>query len=74
MTTTDNKHCSLGHDRCKPNEEITAGDVIMFLGTPHLVDRVEPHTHPTLGRMVGVAKARDGWGIVLEPDRCIQVA
>lgn len=76
MTTTNpNGRClGLGHDRCKLTEEITAGDIIMFLNTPHLVDRVEPYTSPAIGRTAGIAKARDGWGMVLEPGRCVQVA
>lgn len=66
--------CHLGHDRCKPGDEVAAGDVVLFLGTPHVVDVVEPYTHPTVGPMAGIARAADGWGITLDRLVCVEVA
>lgn len=66
--------CALGHDKCKRPGDIAAGDVIMFSGTPHLIAEIEPYTHPTLGPMVGIARAGDGWGITLAEPVCVEVA
>ena len=65
--------CVLGHTKCKPVAEVAAGDIVVFLGTPHLVAEIEPYTHPTLGKMVGIARAADGWGITLDTG-CQEVA
>lgn len=59
----------------KRNADIKPGDVIMFLGNPHLITEVVPYTHPTLGEMVGIAKAADGWSITLDlPSNTQEVA
>lgn len=63
--------CHLGHAACKPSTEVQAGDVVLFLSTPHLIAAVEP---PTLLADVGVARARDGWGIGLCSTTCVEVA
>lgn len=45
----------------------------MFLGTPHLVARVEPHNGPH-AFAVAIARAADGWGITLCDTGCTEVA
>lgn len=65
--------CHHGHNRCKRAEDIAPGDVVLFLGTPHVVADVEPYTHPTVGPMVGIARAADGWGITLDHLTCVEV-
>ena len=62
------------HTNYKRSEDIVPGDIIDFCGTPHLIVEVEPYTHSTLGEMVGIAKAADGWGITLCPNTLIAVA
>lgn len=61
------------HDT-KPAEDIEPGDIIVIDGRPHLVDRIEPYTHPTIGETYGIARAADGWGITLEQGARLQVA
>lgn len=68
-----NPRCLLGHRGCKPDDQIGPGDVVMFLGNPHLIAQIEPYTHPTLGEMTGIARAADGWGITLDGG-CMEVA
>lgn len=53
-------------------EEIRAGDVVCFLGDPHLIERIEPYTGPH-DFIMGVAKAADGWGISLEAGSSLPV-
>lgn len=50
----------------KRNDQIQPGDVLIFMGRPHVIAEIEPYTHPTLGPMVGIARAADGWGITLD--------
>jgi hypothetical protein len=66
--------CHLGHGRCKRPADIAAGDVVVFMGTPHLIAEVEPYTHPTIGETQGIARAADGWGITLLEPTCVEVA
>lgn len=47
-----------------PSNEVRPGDIIIF-GGPHLIELIEPYTHPVLGETAGIAKAADGWGITL---------
>lgn len=63
--------CLLGHRRCKRSGDLAAGDVVLFLGTPHLIDRIEPRADDLV---TGVARAADGWGISLSPTTCVEVA
>lgn len=49
------------------NDQVVPGMIIDFLGTPHLIAEIEPYIHPTMGEMVGIARAADGWGITLSP-------
>lgn len=57
----------------KPAEEIRPGDLIIHEGRPHVVQTIEPYTHPTLGRMVGIARCEQGWGMTLTPGARIEV-
>jgi hypothetical protein len=53
----------------KTAEEIGPGDMIMFLGQPHLVWKIEEYTGP-FDWVIGIARSADGWGITLgEGDR-----
>jgi hypothetical protein len=45
--------------------DVRPGDMIEFLGTWHLIERIEPYTHPTLGETTGIARDASGWGITL---------
>lgn len=65
--------CALGHDRCKADDEIAVGDIIVLLGTPHLVDSIEPYDGP-IDAITKVARSRDGWGISLVLGLCLEVA
>ena len=51
----------------KRGDGVEVGDIILFLGTPHRVDTIEPYTHPTIGEPWRIARASDGWAITLEP-------
>lgn len=42
---------------------VRPGDVIVHLGTPHLIDRIDHQADGT-----PVARAADGWGITLSDD------
>ncbi len=57
----------------KPTEEIKPGDVVMFLGTPHLIDRIEAYDGP-FDFIHGIARAADGWGISLETGATLTIA
>lgn len=53
----------------KRQSDIQVGDVIVFFGTPHRVDRIDPPTEATLSffpSCVGFARSDDGWGISLD--------
>ena len=67
------KVCALGHVKCKPSTEISPGDVILFLGSAHLITEIEPHTGPH-DFAIGIARAGDGWGITLCDTGCTEVA
>lgn len=67
------RRCGLSHKHCKRSEDIAAGDVVLFFGTPHMVHTIEPYTGP-FEFIIGVARSRDGWGISLEANRCVEVA
>lgn len=45
----------------------------MFLGNPHLIARIEPHTGPH-AFAVAIARAADGWGITICDTGCMPVA
>lgn len=47
-------------------EDIVAGDAIVFLGTPHIVSRIEPYTGPLREHVFATAHAALGWSISLE--------
>jgi hypothetical protein len=52
----------------KKDHEIEVGDIIVFSGTPHRVDRIDPPTAETLAffpTCIGYARSSDGWGISL---------
>lgn len=52
----------------KHDSEIQPGDVVLFFGTPHRIDRIEPPSEATLAILpecIGYARASDGWGITL---------
>lgn len=51
--------------KTKQGNDVKPGDVILFLGTPHLIETIEPYTHPTVPECFAVARASDGWGITL---------
>ena len=46
-------------------EAIAPGDVLVFLGVPHVVAAIEPYEHPTMPGAFGIARADDGWGVTL---------
>lgn len=46
--------------------DIVPGDLIVFLGRPHLVERVEPYAS-TVGPGWKLASTADGWTIALDP-------
>jgi hypothetical protein len=74
QVTERERWCGLGHEKCKPGDQIAAGDIIMFFGQPHLIAEVEPYTGP-LDFITGVARAGDGWGISLSASPCcVEVA
>lgn len=53
----------------KRQKDIEPGDVIVFFGTPHRIDRIDPPTPETLSVFPtcrGFARATDGWGISLD--------
>lgn len=52
-----------------PTEDIKPGVVVVFLGTPHLIERVEPYTGPLHPDVTHIARAGDGWGISLTEGR-----
>lgn len=64
--------------RTKLQSEIQPGDIILFFGTPHRIDRIDPPTEATLSFFpicCGFARSDDGWGISLDgaPFRTIEV-
>ena len=65
--------CYLGHEACKRPADVTPGDVVLFLGTPRLIERIDPYEGPLTG-IEGIARARDGWGITLAEPVCVEVA
>lgn len=58
----------------KLGQDIEVGDIIVFLGTPHRITRVEPYTHPTVEGAVAIAHAANGWGISLWRNVSVEVA
>jgi hypothetical protein len=48
-----------------PAREIRPGDVLYFLGRPHLIAEVEPYDGP-FDFIIGIARDESGWGISLE--------
>ena len=61
----------------KTAEDIRPGDVIMFLGTPNRVERIEAPkatASDRQNRVVGRAKAANGWGMTLTAGARIEVA
>jgi len=55
--------------RAMNTENVHVGDIIVILGTPHMVDSLEDYTHPvvTHGETWKIARAADGWGITVTP-------
>lgn len=64
--------CHLGHAKCKRPGDVVPGDVILFLGGPHLIERIDPYEGPH-DWPLGIARDRTGWGITLEPGCCVEV-
>ncbi len=58
----------------KQAAEVRVGDVIVSMGSPHLIARIEPYAHPTIGATYGIAKAAGGWGITLLDGTAYEVA
>lgn len=58
----------------KEATQIKSGDIVMFLGQPHLISEVQPPTESgaRLG-CYGYARSADGWSIALYPG-AIEVA
>lgn len=48
---------------------VQLGDVIVFSGTPHLVDSIEERT----AFDCPIARSADGWGISLDPDGTLNI-
>lgn len=54
-----------------PGRDLVVGDVIVFLGTEHRVDRFEPYTGillPILGEGTRVAHSGPTWAMTVTPD------
>jgi hypothetical protein len=64
--------CYLGHAKCKRPADVGPGDVVLFLGTPHLIERIDPYEGP-LDWALGIARDRSGWGITLGEPVCVEV-
>lgn len=63
--------------KTKRGSDIKPGDVVIFLGTPHLIERIDPPTEATLSfhpTCLGYAMASDGWGISISPRSMLEVA
>lgn len=54
--------------------EVKPGDILVCLGASHRIVNIEPYTHPTLGKFVGIARGSDGWGITLDNTCAYEVA
>ena len=48
------------------------GDIIVFLGRPHLIAAIQPYHHPTLGP-ARMARGSEGWNITLFPGDTVDV-
>jgi hypothetical protein len=62
---------SHGSVRRKYDRDISVGDIIVFFGTPHRVDRIDPPSDATLSffpTCIGYARSNNGWGISLDGD------
>jgi hypothetical protein len=57
----------------KRAEDISPGDVVMFLNDPHVIVEVEEYNGP-FDFIIGIARAGDGWGISLEARTRLEVA
>lgn len=71
--------CALGHARCKPADRLRPNDVVMFLGNPHLIARIDPYSGIFDGtndmpKCIGVAKAADGWGMSMFVGDCVEIS
>lgn len=57
-----------------PQRDVRVGDVVLFLGTPHLIAELEqtsPETRAIDASLTRVARAADGWGMTLSSElRC----
>lgn len=81
LTRGDYRGYTYGMTSTQPRKlqsEIVPGDVIMFFGTPHRIDRIDPPTPETLSffpTCCGFARSADGWGISLDgaPHHFIEV-
>jgi len=56
-----------------PASEVRPGDVVCFLGSPHLITAIDPYTGP-FDFIVGVARDAHGWGISLEDGAYLDVS
>lgn len=62
--------------RTKLQSEIQPGDIILFFGTPHRIDRIDPPSEATLSffpTCCGFARSDDGWGISLDGRPYMQI-
>lgn len=48
-----------------PDEQVQPGTIIDYMGSPHMVAEIVPHTHPTIPEVFGIARAANGWDITL---------
>lgn len=55
------------------SRDLRPGDVVVFLGEHHVIDRIEPYTGPTVG-IFACAYAANGWGIALTDTVPITIA
>jgi len=63
------------HDQVtRDGADVALGDVLMFLGTPHRVDAIEPYQHPSFDEGWRIARAAGDFAITLIPGQRYQVA
>lgn len=59
----------------KRSDEVRPGDIVMFLGTPHLIARIDPPAPDCpFPWVIGYARASNGWGITLAEGGRTEVA
>lgn len=53
--------------------DLAVKDVVIFLGVPHVISRIDPYTGPVTD-ITAIAYDATGWGIALSPNVPLHIA